>query len=73
MDRDQPTSGRSAHPLPECLTQLLIDPKERIKPEPVGDPKPSLFDGALWWLSVAISGAIALIFGAALKIAELWP
>lgn len=72
-DEDQHTSDRSARPLPECLTRLLIDSRDRIKPEPASGPKPSLFDRVAWWLTVAMFGAASLIFGFALKITELLP
>ena len=71
MDGDQSTSGPSARPLPECLTQLLIDPKERFPRASAGDAKPSLFERVLWWFKVVLFGAITLIFGAALRLAGL--
>jgi hypothetical protein len=73
MDRDQLTSDQSSLRLPECLTRLLVDPKERIREAPVGEPRPSLLDRLQWWLTVATFEAISLIFGAALRIAKLWP
>jgi hypothetical protein len=73
MERDQLSSDRTSHPLPECLTRLLVDPKERIRVAPLSDPKPSLLDRLQWWLTVATFEAISLIFSTALKIAKLWP
>ena len=72
MAGDQDASDRSARPLPECLTQLL-EPPRGTPGAPSDDRKPSLFDRVLWWLSVAMFGAVSLVFGAALKIAGLWP
>lgn len=73
MAEDQHTSDGPARPLPECLTQLLIDPKERPPRASVDDAKPSLLERALWWVKVALFGAISLIFGAVLRLAGLWP
>jgi hypothetical protein len=73
MDRDQLTGDQSSPRLPDCLTRLLVDRKERIREAPVGDPKPSLLERLQWWLTVATFGAISLLFSAALKIAKLWP
>ena len=73
MAEDQHTSDRPARSLPECLTQLLIDPNEWIARASADNPKPSLFERVLWWFQVAMFGAVSLIFGAALKIAGLWP
>jgi hypothetical protein len=55
------------------LTRLLIDPEDRIRPEPASEPEPSLFDQVVWWLTVAMFGAVSLVFGAALNLAGLSP
>jgi hypothetical protein len=73
MDRDQLTGDQSSPRLPECLTRLLVDPKEPIREAPVGEPRLSLLDRLRWWLTVATFEAISLVFGAALKITKLWP
>lgn len=64
-DEDQHTSDWSARPLPGCLTRLLIDPNNRIKPADgplAGSPKPTLLNRVLWWFSVTMFVAAAFIF-----------
>jgi hypothetical protein len=73
MAEDQHTSDQSARPLPECLTRLLIDPEKQFPRASVDDANPSAFERMLWWVKVATFDAISVIFGAALKIAGMWP
>ncbi|MGH1572846.1 hypothetical protein ACRAWG_21910 [Methylobacterium sp. P31] len=74
MAEDRYTSDRPARPLPECLTRLLIQPGAQVKR--IDDPlvefcKPTLFDRALWWFSIAMFGSAAFIFSATLTVRML--
>jgi hypothetical protein len=65
MAEDRNASDRSARPLPESLSRLLlIDPTQPIEwaEDPlVGYLKPTLYDRVLWWFSVVAFGAAAFI------------
>ncbi|MCJ2094938.1 hypothetical protein MKK67_20890 [Methylobacterium sp. J-072] len=61
---------RTQRPLPDSLTRLLGDPKAKIQNTAGDGPTVSLFDLILWWGSVAMFTAAALVFVAALTVAQ---
>lgn len=69
MGEDQDAFGWPARRLPESLGQRLIEPVkpiELVDDLPTGYPKPTVLERAVWWMSVTMFGAAALIFSATL-------